>query len=80
MAKQVLAWKCRYCGVIKKSETIATRHERSCLNNPEAKNCIVCVESYTGYGGNNVLTCTARRCDCSRAISANCDKFQRILS
>lgn len=45
MARRVLAWECRYCGALKKNENICVRHELSCLENPEAKNCYFCIHS-----------------------------------
>ena len=83
MPKQVLAWKCRYCGVLKKTETIADRHEKSCLQNPGAKNCIICVHSTNElgeFGEPHALVCHIKGCGCSRAVSANCDDFKKKTS
>lgn len=76
MAKRVLAWECRYCGAIKKSETICERHERTCLKNPDARNCIVCQHSGTNVPGGS-LRCRKGK-TCSRATSAKCEYFKRI--
>jgi hypothetical protein len=83
MPKQVLAWQCRYCGSLKKTEKIAVRHEKSCTQNPNPRNCILCQYSYKekieddfliGYGK---LICSKRGCDCSKAVSADCPVFKR---
>lgn len=77
MARQILAWQCRYCGDVKKTRKIAERHEKTCLKNPEAKNCVLCIHSmndpYT-----NTLVCSVRKLNCSRAVSADCDQFQTL--
>lgn len=83
MARRILAWECRYCGAIKKSETICDRHEITCVKNPDARNCIVCKNSFkrtveflvdneTGPS----LLCRKGKV-CSRATSAKCEHFER---
>ncbi len=74
MAKQVLAWRCRYCGVLKRTENIALRHEASCLKNPDAKNCAFCIHSKASEG---VLVCKVRDLKCTRAVSVKCEYFER---
>ncbi len=74
MARRIIAWECKYCGEIKKSEKIALRHEASCLKNPDAKNCTLCVNSEKQEGR---LICVKHGQYCSRAISAYCDDFVR---
>lgn len=75
MARRVLAWECRHCGAIKKSETICIRHEQTCLKNPDAKNCILCEHSYKITPGGS-LRCRNGKI-CSRATSAKCEYFER---
>jgi len=72
MAKQILAWQCRYCGAIKKTETIALRHELACLSNKDAHNCMLCE-----YQPSRSHECSKRGCMCSKAVSANCTFFKR---
>lgn len=74
MARRVLAWECRYCGTIKKSETICERHEKTCLKNPDARNCVVCQHSHKPEGDS--LSCLKGK-KCSRATSAKCEHFKR---
>ena len=73
MAKRVLAWECRYCRAIKKSENICERHEKTCLHNPDARNCIRCVHSNKTENG---LVCKKGKV-CSRATSAKCEHFEK---
>ncbi len=75
MARRVLAWECKYCGAIKKSETIALRHELTCIKNPDARNCIVCAYSI-GSETTRKLLCLKGK-TCSRAVSAKCEYFRR---
>lgn len=75
MPRQVLAWQCRFCGEIKKSEKIAARHEAACLANPDCRNCIVCKHEESSPGSKSV--CGVRGVNCSRAVSANCEDFGR---
>lgn len=73
MVRQILAWQCRYCGGVKKTKHIAERHEITCLQNPDAKNCVLCVNSITDPG---FLFCSVRGIKCSSAVSASCEQFQ----
>lgn len=73
MARRILAWECKYCGAIKKSETICERHEKTCLKNPDARNCIVCKHSYN----RDVKISCCKGKVCSRATSAKCEYFER---
>lgn len=75
MARRILAWECKYCGAIKKNETIALRHEVTCLKNPDARNCILCIFSFRNEQMNK-LVCRKGKI-CSRAISASCEYFRR---
>lgn len=75
MPRRILAWECRYCGAIKKSETICNRHEITCLSNPDARNCIVCKHSHTPAPV-GPLKCRKGKI-CSRATSAKCEHFER---
>jgi hypothetical protein len=71
MARRVLAWECRYCGALKKTELICNRHEVACPKNPDRKNCIDCVYC----GEDNV--CIVRGCGCSTAVSPYCQEYKR---
>lgn len=75
MARRVLAWECKYCGAIKKTEHICVRHEKTCMQNPEARNCILCQHSSTQSGQRDLLCQKGKKC--SRATSANCEHFVR---
>lgn len=80
MARRVLAYECQYCGAIKKSKNIATRHEESCKQNPNARNCMFCVhhtklEECVPGGGR--LWCPLRSMACSSAVGAKCPHFKR---
>lgn len=79
MARRVLAWECRYCGALKKTENICLRHEITCVHNPDAKNCILCIHSNateTGKMRKEKLLCNLGK-KCSRAVSAKCENFRR---
>lgn len=76
MARQVLAWQCKFCGTIKKTEAVCLRHEKACTDNPDAKNCMFCKYSYKDTD-DNVLKCNKRKIQCTRAVSANCEYFKR---
>lgn len=82
MARRVLAWECRYCGALKKTENICLRHEKSCLKNPEPKNCILCKYSQVTATDDSMLftkTNKSLSCQkgktCSQATSANCEYY-----
>lgn len=90
MARKVFAWQCRYCGALKKNEKIAIRHENSCLKNPDAKNCLLCVHKYTHLDDNSIedsgmfgmtvssAWCHVKQCACSKAVSGNCTYFENM--
>lgn len=73
MARRVLAWECRYCGALKKTENICLRHEKSCLKSPKPKNCILCKYSQV-LETNKSLSCQKGK-TCSQATSANCEYY-----
>ena len=80
MARHVLAWQCEYCGALKKSHYIAQRHEKSCIKNPNAKNCLICIHSYRDEGevdSTGYLLCGVDDMLCNRARSAICDDFEK---
>lgn len=81
MSRRVLAFECQHCGAIKKTKKIADRHEITCIQNPEAKNCIFCTHSYNQEevfpSGKKTLVCALRGVNCTRAISASCTEFRR---
>lgn len=74
MATRTLAYECMYCGTLKKSKHICERHEKTCLCNPEAKNCIRCINAYKSEKG---LLCSIDNKRCSVAVSADCEHFIR---
>lgn len=75
MARRVLAYECRYCGTIKKTENICLRHEKACMKNPDARNCICCKHSITN-SDTSKLQCQKGKI-CSQATSVNCEHFTR---
>lgn len=75
MARRILAWECRYCGAIKKTENICLRHEKTCMKNPDARNCILCKHSSNKPGTRELLCQKGKKC--SQATSANCEHFTR---
>lgn len=74
MATRTLAYECKYCGALKKTKTICERHELTCFQNPDAKNCILCVHRTDSKSG-RVCAVSGKRC--SVAISAGCNDFAR---
>ena len=77
MAVRTLAYECNFCGALKKTKTICERHELTCFQNPDAKNCVLCQHMRTGANG-KVCSVTGKRC--SVAVSASCDSFVRRKS
>ena len=78
MARRILAYECQYCGAIKRNKKIAERHEITCMSNPEAKNCILCIHRRripVDLDGGGELVCNRRQITCSRAVSAKCEHF-----
>ena len=74
MATRTLAYECKYCGALKRTKNVCERHELTCFQNPDAKNCILCVHRVDSKDG-KVCGMTGKRC--SVAISANCENFAR---
>jgi hypothetical protein len=74
MATRTLAYECKYCGALKRTKTICERHELTCFQNPDAKNCVLCQHMRQG-GNGRVCFVTGKRC--SVAVSANCHVFAR---
>lgn len=74
MATRTLAYECKYCGELKRSKTICERHELTCFQNPEAKNCVLCEHKVDSPKG-RVCSLTGKRC--SVAVSASCGQFVR---
>lgn len=74
MATRTLAYECKYCGALKRTKLICERHELTCFQNPDAKNCVLC-EHMRPSGKGRVCSVTNKRC--SVAVSANCDSFSR---
>lgn len=82
MARRVLAWECQYCGALKRTEKIAVRHEKTCLKNPDSKNCLNCKNSYTDAprdGGLPERRCKVKGSSCSRAVSADCEHYTPLV-
>lgn len=74
MATRTLAYECQYCGTLKRTKNVCERHELTCLQNPDAKNCIRCQHMRDGESG-RVCFVTGKRC--SVAVSASCGYFDR---
>lgn len=74
MATRTLAYECKYCGALKRTKNVCERHELTCFENPEAKNCVLCKHMTEGASG-RVCSVTGKRC--SVAISATCEHFVR---
>ena len=72
MATRTLAYECKYCGALKRTKNVCERHELTCFQNPDAKNCVLCEHMRTGDNG-KVCSVTGKRC--SVAVSANCEHF-----
>lgn len=73
MARRVLAWECRYCGALKKTENICLRHEKACMKNPNPRNCILCKYGRSNDSGMSLICQKGKTC--SQATSANCEYF-----
>ena len=74
MATRTLAYECKFCGALKRSKLICERHELTCFQNPDAKNCILCKHSVDA-GKGKFCVVTGKRC--SVAVSASCEHFAR---
>lgn len=74
MATRTLAYECKYCGALKRTKTICERHELTCFQNPEARNCVLCAHKKETKQGRSCAV-TGKRC--SVAVSANCEHFTR---
>lgn len=75
MATRTLAYECKYCGALKRTKNVCERHELTCFQNPDAKNCLLCQHMTKGLRKDRVCAVTGKRC--SVAISANCEDFAR---
>ena len=74
MATRTLAYECKYCGALKRTKLICERHELTCFQNPDAKNCVLCANMRNSAEG-RVCAVSGKRC--SVAVSANCEDFAR---
>lgn len=74
MATRTLAYECKYCGALKRTRLICERHELTCFQNPEARNCVLCQHMTKDHTG-RVCAVSGKRC--SVAVSANCEHFAR---
>ena len=74
MATRTLAYECKYCGALKRTKNVCERHEMTCFENPEAKNCLLC-SNMTYRGKGRICGVTSKRC--SVAVSATCKDFVR---
>ena len=72
MATRTLAYECQYCGTLKRTKNVCERHELTCFQNPDAKNCLLC-QHREGGPKSRVCAVTGKRC--SVAISATCEYF-----
>lgn len=85
MARRVYAFECRYCGEIFKTQYMALRHERACLENPDAVNCTKCIHFQPKYKVKQkdgtvklVPTCLISLKRCSKAVSSNCEDYKEM--
>lgn len=76
MATRTLAYECKYCGMLKRTKNVCERHEITCFKNPDARNCMLCV-NMEQKGKVRVCAVTGKRC--SVAVSASCEYFLRRL-
>lgn len=67
--KPIVAYECEYCGTIKRTKKVMQNHERTCMKNPNAINCLKCRNAQGGK-------CTVTGKKCSKAVSAMCNNFQ----
>lgn len=74
MATRTLAYECKYCGALKRTKNVCERHELTCLQNEDAKNCVRC-EHMTNKANIRICDMTGKRC--SVAVSASCEHFSR---
>lgn len=74
MATRVLSYECKYCGALKRTLKTCLRHEATCLQNPNAKNCVIC-ENMKVEEGVKICGITGKRC--SVAVSAKCKHFSK---
>lgn len=74
MATRTLAYECKYCGALKRTKNVCERHEITCFQNPDAKNCILC-ENRVDSDKGSICSLTGKRC--SVAVSASCEHFAR---
>ena len=74
MATRTLAYECKYCGALKRTKNVCERHEITCLQNPGARNCLLCIHKVEGPKGR---TCSVTKKRCSAAVSAECEHFER---
>lgn len=72
MATRTLAYECKFCGALKRSKGICERHELTCFQNPDAKNCLLCAHKVDSINGR---FCAATGKRCSVAVSASCRLF-----
>lgn len=73
---QITAWRCKYCGAIKGNEKIMENHERACLSNPNAINCLLCTHRIDDDSKDfNHCSITGKKC--SKALSSKCQDFER---
>lgn len=78
MSKRIVAYQCEYCGAIKRTQTIIERHEKACIKNPRAKNCLFCKHSELTFDGTkNIRFCKLTGSESRKDISANCNNFER---
>lgn len=75
MPNKVLAYQCKFCGALKRSFGICQRHEYSCLQNPNARNCLLCEHMVVE---NREARCSVKNKKCTSAVSGHCDSFVRM--
>ena len=74
MATRTLAYECKFCGALKRTKNVCERHELTCFQNPDAKNCMLCQHMKQTAQGR---MCAVNGKRCSVAVSATCESFAR---
>lgn len=76
MATRTLAYECKYCGALKRTKNVCERHELTCFQNADARNCLLC-QNMTYKDKSRVCKLTDKKC--SVAVSASCEHFVRKI-
>lgn len=76
MSTRTIAFMCNYCNDIFKAKSIADRHEITCMQNPNCKNCLIC--KHTTRDATGQILCSFDYKDISRLKAVNCTNFERM--